>query len=148
MVSNHVPRSIEDLRLRAKEAEGTLKEQKRIWKTTNEDILIKVEKLSKEKEEKEGGHAQETEDMISELKSSIAEAVWEAKIKMVEDMEKGDVGSWNVAGWCDALTKLTGKQLNASKDLAGQVDKKKGGEKKKEEAKATPMGGDQTLDSI
>lgn len=69
---------------------------------------------------------------------------------MAEDVEKGDTKSQNVDGWCDTLAKLTGKQVNVSRDPVGPVEKKKDGEeeKKKDEAQATPEGGDQTLDSI
>lgn len=35
-------------------------------------------------------HAQEIEDVIVELQSSVVEAIWDAKIEMMEDIEKGD----------------------------------------------------------
>lgn len=90
--------------------------------------------------------------MISGLKSSVAKAIWQVKIKMVEHVQKEDAGFWNVVGWCDTLAKLIGKQVFFMKDPMGQVENNKKGEEKyeekNEEAKVTPVGGDQTVDSI
>ena len=40
-------------------------------------------------------------------------AIWEAKIKLVEDLDNS--GS-NVAGWHEALAKITGKPVTATED--------------------------------
>lgn len=56
---DHVSLFIEDMRLRDGEAESTLKEQERIWKANNKDLLMRVEKVSKEKAKKEVDHTQE-----------------------------------------------------------------------------------------
>ena len=74
------------MRVRDEKAERALNEKENVWKETNEDLLTKVEWLSKEKVEKEEEHALEIEEVISELKSSALE-VWEAKIKPMEDVE-------------------------------------------------------------
>lgn len=109
---------------------------------------MRLEKLSKEKAGNEEEHAQEIEGVITKLKSNSAEHIQEVKIKMAEDMEKGYIGSWNVAGCSDALSKLTGKKINVIKYVMRQVEQKNEGENKEEEkneeAKATPAGGDQT----
>lgn len=74
------------MRVRDEKAERALNEKENVWKETNEDLLTKVEWLSKEKVEKEEEHALEIEEVIFELKSSALE-VWEAKIKPMEDVE-------------------------------------------------------------
>ena len=74
------------MRVRDEKAERALNEKENVWKETNEDLLTKVEWLSKEKVEKKEEHALEIEEVISELKSSALE-VWEAKIKPMEDVE-------------------------------------------------------------
>lgn len=92
---------------------------------------------------------EEVDDVIAELKSSLIEPVWEAKIKIVEDVEKGNTGSWNMVGWRDALAKLTGKLVNVSGDPVGPVEKTKEGEdeEKKEEAEVNLACVDQSLGS-
>ena len=55
-----------------------------------------------EKAEKEEEHAVEMEEVIAEAKSNAAMAVWETKIKLVEDV--ANLGSWDLAGWHEALT--------------------------------------------
>ena len=57
-----------------------------MWKATNEDLLKIVELLSKEKSEKDGEHAAEIKEVFVEVKSSVAIAIWEAKIKLAEDL--------------------------------------------------------------
>ena len=47
--------------------------------------------------------------MIVEVKSSSVEAIWETKIKLAKDMV--NAGSWNVAGWHEALAKFSGRTL-------------------------------------
>lgn len=93
-------------------------------------------------DEKEEEHAQQIEDVIADLKSSSTETIQKAKIKMKEDVEKGNTRSQNVAGWRDALAKLTGKHVNINQDLAKKKKEKEGGEEKIMEG-----GGDQTLDA-
>lgn len=78
--------------------------------TTNEDLLRRVESLSKEKVEKEEDHTTEMDDVIAKVKASIVVAVREAKLMLAENME--NAGSCNIPGWCEALAKLTGKPVN------------------------------------
>lgn len=66
-----------------------------------------MELLSKEKAKKEEERAANIEDVITEVKTSVVIAIWEANIKHVEDV--ANAGSWNLVGWCEALAKLTGK---------------------------------------
>lgn len=54
---DHFSRSTEDLKLRAEEVEGTLMEHEAIQKETSKHVLARVERLSKEKVEKEEEHA-------------------------------------------------------------------------------------------
>lgn len=55
-----------------------------------------MEKLSREKVEKEKEHVFEMDDVIDEVRMSAVVVVWEAKINLVEDLE--NARSWNVAG--------------------------------------------------
>lgn len=73
-----------------------LKKRVKEWKTTNEDLLKRVELLSKEKVEKEEEHVEEMEKVIVEGKSSAAMAIWETKIKLAKDV--ANAGSWDLAG--------------------------------------------------
>lgn len=82
-----------------------------------------MEKLVKEKAEKEEEHVAEIVEVINEVKSSTIEAVWEAKIKMAYDVE--NAGSWNVAGWHEALAKLTGGPL---KEEEKKIEKTQAGD--------------------
>lgn len=66
----------------------------------------------------------------------------EAKIKIAEDMEKGNTESLNVPGWHDALAKFTSKHVNASQDLTKKTKENEGGKEEKKEADD-----DQTLDT-
>ena len=58
-VSDNVSQSTFDLHARAKNVELPLKEQEKVCKSTNEDLLLRVELLSKEKVEKVEKHAVE-----------------------------------------------------------------------------------------
>lgn len=80
----------------------------------------------------------EIDEVIAEAKTSAVVAVWEAKIKLAEDLE--NTGSWNVARWHETLVKLTGKTVSASQDPALQP--KEVGEKNKTEV--APSGDDQS----
>ena len=73
-----------------------------------------MEKLCKAKVKKEEEHTLGIEDVIAEVKSNVVEAIWEAKIKLAEDVE--NVRSWNVAGWREILAKLTGKLVDDGQD--------------------------------
>ena len=64
-------------------AEHILKDQEGI----NKELLKRVEKLSKEKAKKEEECALKTEGVIATVKSSDVEAIWEANIKLSEDVE-------------------------------------------------------------
>lgn len=75
-----------DLRIRAERAEQALKEQEKAWKETNEDLLKKEEILSKEKANNEEEHAAEIDEVIAEVKRSVVVVVWEAKVKLAEDV--------------------------------------------------------------
>lgn len=48
-VSEHISQSTADLKARAEKAELDLKEQEKVCKSTNKDLLMRVELLSKEK---------------------------------------------------------------------------------------------------
>lgn len=91
----------------------------------NLELLQKVEKLTKEKTEKEEEHVAEIGEVIMEVKASAIVAIWEAKIKVAEDLK--NAGSWNVAGGHKALSKLTGKNIDSSQDPALQPNQ--GGQK-------------------
>lgn len=60
-----------------------------------------MELLGKEKAEKEEEHVTETDEVITEAKPSAVVAIWEAKIKLAEDVT--NTGSWNLAGWQASL---------------------------------------------
>lgn len=51
----------------------------------------------------------EMDEVIAEVRTSTAIAVWEEKVKLTEDLE--NAGSWNMTGWRDSLGKLTGNPL-------------------------------------
>lgn len=74
--------------------------------------------------------------MIVEVRINCVVVVQEAKIKLAEDLE--NVGSQNVAGWHEALSKLTGEHAGANHDRALQPQ---GGGGKTEVA---PGGGEQS----
>ena len=65
--------------------------------------------------------------MIVDANASDAVAIWEAKIKLAEDLE--NLVSWNVAGWRKALAKLSGKHVTATQDPTSKPIE---GEKKKD----------------
>lgn len=138
-VSDHVSRPTADLKVRVEKDEIALKENEKEWKSINEDLLLRVELLSKEKVEKEEEHAAEVAEVIFEVRGSVVVAVWDAKIKIAEDV--ANVGSWNVDGWCEALAKQTGEHVNTSQDHVKQ--KKVGGQK--EEARKVPGGDNKTM---
>ena len=71
-------------------------------------------------------HLHEMEEMISDAKVNVAMAVWEAKIHLAEDLEHE--GSWDVDGWREALSKLTGKPATANQDHVLHLNEE--GEKK------------------
>lgn len=62
-----------------------------MWKATNEDLLRWLELLSKEKAENEKVHDAEMAEVIVEVKANASMVVWEAKIKLDEDV--ANVGS-------------------------------------------------------
>lgn len=82
---------------------------------THEDLLRRIELLIMEKAEKEEEHVLEIDEVITDTKASIVVAIWEAKIKLAEDLD--NLGSWNIAGWCEALDKIIGKPATTTKDL-------------------------------
>lgn len=86
-----------------------------MWMTINEDILRRVELQTKEKAKKEEEHVTEMDEVNTETKVNVVVDVWEAKLK-VEDVE--NARSQNVAGWREALAKLTGKPIDAGQDPA------------------------------
>lgn len=96
-----------------------MKEQEGVKK----ELLQKVEKLTKEKAEKEKKHVAEMDNVIAEVRMSAAIAVWEAEIKLAEDL--CNARSWNVKGWQEASGKLTSEPAGTSQDPALQL---KGGE--------------------
>lgn len=49
--------------------------------------MQKIEKLSRDKAKKEKKHVAEMDNVIVEVSTSVAIAVWEAKIKLGEDFE-------------------------------------------------------------
>lgn len=56
----------------------------------------------------------EIEEVIVDAKTSVEVAIWEAKIRIAEDLENS--GSWNVAGWHEVLAKITGKPATIIED--------------------------------
>lgn len=95
---------------------------------TNENILKRIDLLIKEKAEKEEKYTLEIEEVIVDAKARAAVAIQEAKIKLDEDLDNS--GSWNEAGWCEALAKISSKSTTATKDPRSQPAK----EEKKNEA--------------
>lgn len=81
-MADHISHSIEDLKVKLNQAEQALKEQQEV----NKEILKWVDKLVKEKVEKEEEHIAEMQEVIAEAKSRIVEVVWEENIKLVEDI--------------------------------------------------------------
>ena len=75
---------------------------------------MRVELLSKEKDEKEEEHVAEMEEVIAKVKSSATIVVWETKIRLAEDVS--NAGSWDLTGWREPLAKLTSKLMNTSQD--------------------------------
>lgn len=72
--------------------------------------------------------------------------VWEAKIKLAEDVK--NTGYWDAVGWKEALAKLTSRPFNACKTPIGERGEEEEQNKKKEEEEKkkrekTPVGGDQ-----
>lgn len=74
---------------------------------------------------------------------------------LAEDIE--NVGSWDVAGWCKAPTKLTGEHVDIGEDLVMKERELEDKKKKKEEeekkkkieekkTKKTSVGGHQAYD--
>lgn len=59
----------------------------------NDDLLKRVEHLRKEQTEKEDKHKEEMVEVIVEVKASDALVVWEAKLKLFDDL--ANAGSWN-----------------------------------------------------
>ena len=85
--STQVSQFTNDPRICAEKAKSTLKEWEKIQRTTNEDLLWRVELLSKKKAEKKEEPYAEFEDVIVDAKVSAAVAILEAKIKLAEDLE-------------------------------------------------------------
>ena len=85
--------------------------------------------LSKQKVGKEEEHILEIDGVIVDVNSSVVVAIWEAKIKLAEDLENS--GSWNVVGWREVLAKITGKPVTATKDPGSNLVKE---EKEKDAA--------------
>lgn len=77
--------------------------------------------MSKEKAKKEEEHDAEITKVITKVKASAVMAVWEVKIKLVEDV--ANVGSWNMAGWRTTLAELKGDFFMTSEDPKGQHPK-------------------------
>lgn len=98
-----------DLRIRAKKDEETLREQEKVWKATNEDLVKRVEILIKEKVEKEEEHDEKIMEVIAEVNANTDVDVWEAKIKL--------------DGCRTTLAKLKGEPVNTSEDPEGQQSK-------------------------
>lgn len=59
------------LRIRVEKAEEDLREQEKMWKANNEDLLKQVEFMSKEEAEKEKEHDAEMANVIAKVKASI-----------------------------------------------------------------------------
>ena len=74
------------MKAKAEKAELALKEHEKVWEATNEDLLRRVELLSKFKAKKEEQHAVEITKVIVEVKDSVVVVVWEAEIKLTEDV--------------------------------------------------------------
>lgn len=75
-----------------------------MWKANNEDLLKQVEFMSKEEAEKEKEHDAEMANVIAKVKASIVIVVWEAKIRLAEDVS--NIGSWNLTRWRATLAEL------------------------------------------
>lgn len=87
-------------------------------RATNEDLLRMVELLSKEKATKDvEEHTAKIYEVTAKVKARVFMALWEEKIKLKEDMV--NVGSWNLAGWHEALAKLNVNIVNISQDPEG-----------------------------
>lgn len=100
---------------------------------------MKVELLSKEKVEKQEKNDAEMAEVIVKVKGSVVMAVWEAKIKLAEDV--ANIGYRNVVRWHEALAKLNGEPVNTSQVPTGKL--KVGGEE--EEVEKVPSDGNQVV---
>lgn len=87
-------------------------------KAANQDLLNRVELLSKGKDEKEEAHDAAITEVIAEVKANFSMTVQEAKIKLAEDV--ANTGSQNLDGQCAALDKLKGEPINTSQDPEGK----------------------------
>ena len=117
------------------EQERIFKKHENILKQTNEELMVKNEKLEEEKDQDDEilklkndkmdameRHAADMEEVMADSKTSAAVAVLQAKVEMVED----DLVSWDVEGWKDAIIRLTSVHPEEKKE---KVD---GGEQVKE----------------
>ena len=86
-VSTHVSQFTNDIKILAEKVESALKEQEKIWRTTNANLPRRVDLLSKQKAEKKEEHYAEIEEVIAYAKASDVVAIMEAKIKLAEDLE-------------------------------------------------------------
>lgn len=74
------------MKARVEKDELALKEQEKEWKTTNKYLIMRVEMLRKEKVEKNEEHVSGITEVITEVKGNVVVVVWEAMIKIVEDV--------------------------------------------------------------
>lgn len=84
------------MKFKSEKADLALKEQESVWKATNKDLLMMVELLRKEKAEKVEEHVVVITEVIAKVKGSFLVAVWEAKIKLPDDV--ANAGFWNIVG--------------------------------------------------
>lgn len=88
-----------------------------MWKAANEDLLKRVDLLRKEKVEKEEEHDEEMAEVIAEVKASVVMVVWDAKIKLDEDVV--NIGSWNLVGWRATLAEFKCKSVKTREHPEG-----------------------------
>lgn len=125
-VTNDISWSTVDLKVKAEKAELASKEQVRVCMANNEDLLMRVAPLSKQKATKEAEHVTEITEVIPKVKGNAVVPVQEVKIELAEDV--ANAGSQNVAGWHEALAKLNGEPIYTNQDPTGQL--KVGGREK------------------
>lgn len=58
------------MKILTERAELALKEQKKIWRVTNDDLMRRLELMSKEKDAKDAEHAVDMHEVIIDVKAS------------------------------------------------------------------------------
>lgn len=80
---NHISHSSKGLKSKLDQIEQNLREQEAV----NKDLIQWVEELVQEKAVREEENTAKIKEVIVESNRSVAEVIWEAKIRLVEDIK-------------------------------------------------------------